>query len=620
VANDYQTLVNFAKAHASDPLTVAKVLTAWQWTSLGPGVGRQPTSPQEVPSLLEGICGWRDYLLRAVMREIGIEGRRVGLNDVPLQGSHAATELKIGGNWMFFDPTFGVIFERPGGGKPLSYSEMRAGWPDVVVKHVALPGWQHKFVDIDSINAKTVFTRYTDPFFYHPAGYAKRSDSIAGELNSLYFVRGATYNEPPVPVEPISNRWTRAVDTADAHSWWEYTTTRDKSGRLDVRHGYEDNGNTWFVDWDQRDQYSWGKRTTYLDSTLFDMREIVYDSGTRLIVDSDQRNAAAWSSKSTYYSASGKLDYQTGSYDDRRAWSVDWDDKGRYSWKSFRDEYDATGRLTSRAYAMDNGTTLVTDWGSIPLKDGMSGSDLIVGGSGTDYIRGGGGNDTLSGGAGLDRMEGGAGNDTYYVDSSSDDVSERGGSGRDTVLISVDYALPEGVENIVLLQGARHATGNSLNNTITGNAAANTLSGGEGDDVVAGRAENDILIGGAGRDRLDGGLGSDRYYGNAGADVFLWRSLADTGVTTATADHVMDFSAISGDRLHMALIDANARQAGNQAFTFIGTEAFSSPGQIRYSHSGSTTLVFLNTDSDRDFEGLIRLAGLHELRAEWFVL
>ncbi len=73
-----------------------------------------------------------------------------------------------------------------------------------------------------------------------------------------------------------------------------------------------------------------------------------------------------------------------------------------------------------------------------------------TGGDGNDTIIGGPGNDTLDGGAGADLMIGLAGNDTYIVDNAGDVVQEGGGAGIDTVQASVDYTLPDNVENLTL--------------------------------------------------------------------------------------------------------------------------------------------------------------------------
>jgi hypothetical protein len=621
MAKDYNELVAYAKAHASDPLDVAKALTAWEWTSLGPGPDDGITVPSDVVLLLQSACGWRDYLLRSVMNEIGIEGRRVGFYDVPFQVSHATSELKINGKWIWFDATFGNFFVSKTTGKLLSYAEARASWPDVIIKHSNLEGWQHKFIDPDTIDPDSAFSTYKDTLLYHPFSYRNRADSVGAEIYSLYFPEKATYDEPPVAVESIGDRWNQRKDVGDKYSWIRYWDTRDANGDLDVRHVYNDDGTVDFIDWDQRDQYSWSKRTTTISaSVLFDMRDIVYDDGRRQIYDLDQANVATWSTKNTFYAPSKVLDYQIGTYDDGRSWFVDYDNGNRYTYSSYKDVFDVNDRLIVRSYNQDNGTITIIDWSAIPTIDGTSGNNYLEGTSATDYLRGFGGNDTLVGQGGLDRMEGGAGNDVYYIDQLLDDVSEKTGGGTDTVYASTSYILPAEVERLVLLDGTFDGTGNDTANTIVGNAGANVLSGLGGDDLLIGGAGNDLLAGGVGSDRLEGGLGTDRMYGNAGADTFLWRNIADAGATTSTADVVKDFNISSGDRLHLGLIDADSQHSGNQSFDFIGTDRFSEAGQIRYWQKSSETVLFLNTDADSNYEGLIRIAGHHTPTADWFIV
>ncbi|OPY76707.1 MAG: Bifunctional hemolysin/adenylate cyclase precursor [Syntrophorhabdus sp. PtaU1.Bin058] len=149
---------------------------------------------------------------------------------------------------------------------------------------------------------------------------------------------------------------------------------------------------------------------------------------------------------------------------------------------------------------------------------GGDGDDSLNGGDGDDRLSGSAGNDTLDGGTGRDRMYGGSGNDIYYVDDAGDTVIERPSrlfeeQGIDTVISSVDYTLPDYVENLTLLEmdpffGPYNisydfdGTGNSLDNVIIGNHGDNSLYGLDG---------NDTLYGGKGNDRLSGGAGSDIY-------------------------------------------------------------------------------------------------------------
>jgi len=91
-------------------------------------------------------------------------------------------------------------------------------------------------------------------------------------------------------------------------------------------------------------------------------------------------------------------------------------------------------------------------------------------------------------------------------------------------------------------------------------------------------------------------------------------------VAAASADRVLDFTGADGDLLDVSRIDANATRSGNQPFVFIGSAAFSAPGQMRSERVGDETLVLLNTDRDTAAEAIIALAGTHDMRAGWFVL
>jgi Ca2+-binding RTX toxin-like protein len=117
-------------------------------------------------------------------------------------------------------------------------------------------------------------------------------------------------------------------------------------------------------------------------------------------------------------------------------------------------------------------------------------------------------------------MVGGTGNDTYYVDSASDVVTEAAGEGIDKIFSTVSiWSLAANVENLTLQGTAYAGVGNNLNNTIIGNSSNNYLSGGDGNDFLEGRGGNDTIFGGNGGDNLIGGTGADILYGGAGNDA-----------------------------------------------------------------------------------------------------
>jgi len=207
------------------------------------------------------------------------------------------------------------------------------------------------------------------------------------------------------------------------------------------------------------------------------------------------------------------------------------------------------------------------------------------------------GADTLAGTAGADLMVGGAGNDTYMVDHAGDIVQEETGGGTDTVNASVGYTLPNGAAIEFLYAVDPGSAGLAL----TGNANPNAI------------------IGGAGADTLTGGGSGDTLTGGAGADRFVFTALSDSNAIGS--DLITDFSGAAGDLLDLQALDANASLAGDQAFTFIGTAAFSgAAGQLRYETTGGNTRVMgdVTGDSVEDFSFL--LTGTPTLNSGHFVL
>jgi Ca2+-binding RTX toxin-like protein len=221
-----------------------------------------------------------------------------------------------------------------------------------------------------------------------------------------------------------------------------------------------------------------------------------------------------------------------------------------------------------------------------------NGNNTLDGRAGGDTLLGLDGNDLLIGGEGSDYLIGGAGDDTYYVDG-GDTVDEKSDEGYDQVYASESFALTAGssVELLATLDSssttALNLTGNERNQSITGNSGANTLMGGGGLDSLNGYVGNDVLDGGAGQDYLTGG---------AGADTFRFTATSHSAV--GAADTVADF--VSGtDRIDLSLIDANSNTAGDEAFTWIGSGAFSGQaGQLRVEGSSGTFFVYGDTNGD----------------------
>jgi Ca2+-binding RTX toxin-like protein len=244
---------------------------------------------------------------------------------------------------------------------------------------------------------------------------------------------------------------------------------------------------------------------------------------------------------------------------------------------------------------------------------GGDGADRLYGESGSDYLFGGNGDDLLDGSSGIDRMDGGAGNDVYRIDNPRDRViesDESSAGGVDRVYSAVSFNLSSraemsGVEQLIL-SGARQISGrgNSLDNYISGTSLDNRLAGGAG---------NDTLKGGNGDDVLHGGGGGDFLKGDRGRDTFLFKSTPESLAGETTRDQVLDFT--SSDVIDLRSIDANTLVDGNQAFSFIGSAAFTGAGQLRFEVDGSgNTIVQADVDGNltADFEVLLQnyTAGL----------
>ncbi|WP_428425126.1 calcium-binding protein [Pararhizobium sp.] len=222
---------------------------------------------------------------------------------------------------------------------------------------------------------------------------------------------------------------------------------------------------------------------------------------------------------------------------------------------------------------------------SIEWLVGSSYADKLYGNNGANLLAGGAGNDILDGGAGTDRLDGGAGTDTASYASAKAGVT----ASLANAAINTGDAKGDTYVSIEQLAGSNYA------DKLYGNSGANLLAGGAG---------NDVLNGGAGNDVLYGGVGADYLVGGAGADTFAFKALSDTTVAAGGRDTIFDFSGTGGDRIDLSAIDANTAVAGNQAFSYLGTAAFTGKaGEVRYVKGASDTYVYgdVNGDGKADF-------------------
>jgi Ca2+-binding RTX toxin-like protein len=288
------------------------------------------------------------------------------------------------------------------------------------------------------------------------------------------------------------------------------------------------------------------------------------------------------------------------------------------------------GALSGATVALDGGDkndTLQGAQGIDQIVHGNGGHDVIIS-SGEGHYFGDDGNDTIHGGlsTGLvpEVLDGGAGTDTLDTTSYTGDYTISMAPG----VTNFAYESFVNFENLIAGTGndtlygtgaANNIQAGGGNDYVSGAGGNDTLSGGDGDDTLLGRTGNDTLDGGIGNDELDGGEGKDTMTGGAGSDGFTFRD-GETGPLRGNADIVTDFTQ-GEDILRLNPIDAKVSVGGNQAFTFIGTTAFSgTEGELRYTHLNGKTYVEADTDGDAVANYQINLTGLINLTAADFVL
>ena len=201
--------------------------------------------------------------------------------------------------------------------------------------------------------------------------------------------------------------------------------------------------------------------------------------------------------------------------------------------------------------------------------EGSNFADVLQGGNGKDTLSGLGGDDNLSGGNDDDTLDGGAGNDTLSGGNGNDSLL--GGAGNDTL------------------------SGDNGDDTLDGGADNDVLNGNNGNDVLNGGSGNDVLYGDNGNDVLNGGAGNDSLYGGNGKDTFAFSN-------TGGNDVINDFN--GGEKIDLTGIDANTGAAGVQAFSWVGSSAFSGvAGQLRGYSSGGLFILAgdVNGDGVADF-------------------
>ena len=260
---------------------------------------------------------------------------------------------------------------------------------------------------------------------------------------------------------------------------------------------------------------------------------------------------------------------------------------------------------------------------------GNAAANMLSGGDGHDFLRGlaghdrldsGGGNDSVFGGIGNDRIYAGAGHDMAHGGAGNDQID--GGTGDDTLLGH------SGADSITAASGRNTVYGHGGNDTLNGGSDPDSIFGGNGDDLITGGDGDDSLsggrgqdsiFGGAGNDLLSGDWGGDMLTGGAGADQFIFSFATDSTGNGVLRDEITDFET-GNDRIDLTGIDAIAGDAGNQAFSFIGADAFFAAGQVRANLEGSKTLVEADIDGDGWAEFAVLLSGHIDIREHDFLL
>ncbi|HYG49138.1 MAG TPA: hypothetical protein VD846_14500 [Allosphingosinicella sp.] len=262
------------------------------------------------------------------------------------------------------------------------------------------------------------------------------------------------------------------------------------------------------------------------------------------------------------------------------------------------------------------------------------------------------------GGKGKDTLLGGLGNDIFFYAeerfASGDTVN--GGAGYDGMFLrgnyTIDFNAPgytglfTNIENLTLTSATdeRYARGGgtefdynlTLADAIVGAGQTLTVSGSllQANEtmVLDGSAETDgflRLFGGLAADTLKGGGQADLLHGAFGADVLaggggadLFRYQAVTESYSVARDHIVDFTP-GTDRIELDRIDASRAFGGDQAFTWIGSNAFSNTaGELRAFQSGAQWIVQgdINGDGHADLIIALTLQGPTPLGAGDFVL
>ena len=128
----------------------------------------------------------------------------------------------------------------------------------------------------------------------------------------------------------------------------------------------------------------------------------------------------------------------------------------------------------------------------------------------------------------------------------------------------------------------------------------------------------DKLVGDGTSNWLTGESGPDVLTGQGGNDQFVLNAVSDSPPGNGR-DQVTDFNAgdaaSSVDKINLRVIDARTGP-GNDAFSFIGTAAFSNTkGELRVEQAGTSAIVMGDVDGDGTADFEIELLNFSDLSA-----
>ncbi len=149
--------------------------------------------------------------------------------------------------------------------------------------------------------------------------------------------------------------------------------------------------------------------------------------------------------------------------------------------------------------------------------------------------------------------------------------------------------------------GTATATGVIVNDDFASTSANQTLTGTDAPDV--------FLLGG----------GLDSVVAKAGLDLFRFLPTA-IGPAGSNAATLQDFSRVAGEVVDLSAIDAITGTLADDAFSFIGTAAFTAAGQLRWQDQGTVRLIQgeVNGDGIADLTIMVKAPG--PIDSTWFAL